>query len=198
MPTSSLTFSGDIGGIGMNSSFSRTATGQISHDVALDPAIAGTLTTRTSDTAGVVTLQPGHGIIVSNVIDIYWTDSCRYNANVTAVNGNDVTFSAGAGDILPAQGTAITATKQKTIDTDFVGNLLVTIGAVCAALAHLSFYEAATLKLAVDLTANELWFWVNNSTAANPLAAANVTHIVASQAGTTATSVKIGALYNSA
>ena len=34
--------------------------------------------------------------------------------------------------------------------------------------------------------------------AANPLAAANVTHIIASQAGTVAASLKVGALYTSA
>ncbi|MBI5863761.1 MAG: hypothetical protein HZB38_04490 [Planctomycetes bacterium] len=161
-------------------------------------AKTGTLTTRTSDTAGVATLEAGHGIIVSDVVDVYWTGGRRYNVNVTAVNVNDVTFSGGTGDILPAQSTALTMMKQKTIDTDFVGNLLVAIGALCAARAHISFYETATLRLAVDLTANELWFWVNGGTAANPLAGASVTHIVASQAGTVEASLKIGALYNSA
>jgi len=198
VPTSNLTVSGDIGGAGMNASFSRTATGQISHEVTLNPAKTGTLTTRTSDTAGIATLEAGHGILNGNVVDVYWTGGRRYNANVTAVNGNDVTFSGGAGDILPAQSTALTMTKQQTIDTDFVGNLLVAIGSLCAQRAHLSFYETSTLKLSVDLTANELWFWVNGGTAANPLAGSAVTHIVASQAGTVDASLKIGALYNSA
>ncbi len=198
MPTSNLTVSGDIGGVGVNSSFSRTATGQISHDVTLNPAKTGTLTTRTSDTAGIATLEAGHGIIVSDVVDVYWTGGRRYNVNVTAVNVNDVTFSGGTGDTLPAQSTALTMAKQQTIDTDFVGNLLVAIGALCAARAHVKFYESLTLKLAVDVTANELWFWVNGGTAANPLAGANVTHIVASQAGAVAASLKVGALYNSA
>lgn len=198
MPTSTLTVSGDIGGAAMNSSFSRTATGQISHDVAINPAKTGTLTTRTDNTSGVATLEAGHGIVISNVVDLYWTGGRRYNVNVTAVATNDVTFSGGTGDNLPVQSTALTMTKQQTIDTDFVGNLLVAIGALCAARAHLSFYESATLRLSVDLTGNELWFWVNGGTAANPLAAANVTHIVASQAGTTAASLKVGALYTSA
>jgi hypothetical protein len=198
VPTSSLTFSGDIGGVGMNSSFSRTATGQISHEVTLNAAKTGTLTTRTDNTSGVATLEAGHGISGGNVVDLYWTGGRRYNVNVTSVATNDVTFSGGTGDNLPTQGSALTMTKQQTIDTDFVGNLLVTIGALCVARAHLSFYESATLRLSVDLTANELWFWVNGSTAANPLAAANVTHIVASQAGTTAAALKVGALYNSA
>ncbi len=63
-----------------------------------------------------------HGLIVSDVVDVYWTGKRRYNVNVTAVNVNDVTFSGGMGDILPAQSTALTMMKQKTIDTDFVGN----------------------------------------------------------------------------
>jgi len=198
VPTSNLTVSGDIGGVGVNSSFSRTATGQISHDVTINPAKTGTLTTRTDNTSGIATLEAGHGIVVSNVVDLYWTGGRRYNVNVTAVATNDVTFSGGTGDNLPVQSTALTMTKQQTIDTDFVGNLLVAIGSLCAARAHLSFYESAVLRLSLDLTANELWFWVNGGTAANPLAAATVTHIVASQAGTAAASLKVGALYTSA
>ncbi|MBI5864321.1 MAG: hypothetical protein HZB38_07425 [Planctomycetes bacterium] len=198
MPTSNLTVSGDIGGVAVNSSFSRTATGQIAHDVTLNAAKTGTLTTRTDNTSGIATLEAGHGITAGNVVDLYWTGGRRYNVNATAVATNDVTFSGGTGDNLPVATTALTMAKQQTIDTDFVGNLLVAIGALAAARAHISFYESLTLRLSVDLTANELWFWVNGGTAANPLAAASVTHIIASQAGTTAAALKIGALYTSA
>jgi hypothetical protein len=198
VPTSNLTVSGDIGGAAMNSSFSRTATGQIAHDVTLNAAKSGTLTTRTNNTSGIATLEAGHGIVASNVVDLYWTGGRRYNVNATAVATNDVTFSGGTGDNLPVATTALTMTKQQTIDTDFVGNLLVAIGALCAARAHLSFYDSLTLRLSVDLTANELWFWVNGGTAANPLAAGSVTHIIASQAGTAAAALKVGALYTSA
>ena len=198
MPTSNLTVSGDIGGVGVNSSFSRTATGQISHDVTINPAKTGTLTTRTDNTPAAPTQKAGQGIAGGTVADLSCTGGGSYNVNATAVATNDVTFSGGTGDNLPVQSTALTMTKQQTIDTDFVGNLLVAIGALCAARAHISFYESLTLRLSVDLTANELWFWVNGGTAANPLAAGSVTHIVASQAGTTAASLKIGALYTSA
>lgn len=199
MPTSNLTISGDIGGVPVNSSFNRTATGQIAHDVTLNPAKTGVLTTRTDNTSGVATLEAGHGIVVSDVVDLYWAGGRRYNVSVTAINlGTAVTFSGGAGDNLPLAGTDLTMARQQPIDTDFVGSLLVAIGALCAARAHLSFYENATTRLSVDLTANELWFWVNGGTAANPLSVANVTHIAASQAGTAAASLRVGALYSSA
>ena len=38
MPTSRLTLNGDIGGISVNSTVTRTADGQIGHDVTLNPA----------------------------------------------------------------------------------------------------------------------------------------------------------------
>jgi len=198
LPTSNLTVSGDIGGVAVNSSFSRSASGQIAHDVTLNAAKTGTLTTRTDNTSGIATLEAGHGITGGNVVDLYWTGGRRYNVNATSVATNDVTFSGGTGDNLPVATTALTMTKQQTIDTDFVGNLLVAIGALAAARAHLSFYDSLTLRLSVDLTANELWFWMNGGTAANPLAAGSVTHIIATQAGTTAASLKVGALYTSA
>lgn len=67
----------------------------------------GTLTTRTSDTAGVATLQVGHGLNVGNSVDVVWASGRRFSASVSGVSGADVTFSGGSGPNLPAQGTAV-------------------------------------------------------------------------------------------
>ena len=56
MATSRLTITGDIGGASLNSTMVRSATGQIGQfPITLAAADAGTLSTRTSDTAGTLT-----------------------------------------------------------------------------------------------------------------------------------------------
>jgi len=199
MPTSRLTLNGDIGGISVNSTLTRTADGQIGHDVTLNPAKTGTLSARTSDTEGTLTLESAHGLVDGDIIDVYWGGGRRYDVVVGTVAGDDVPISGGSGDALPAQGTAVTANKQQVIDTDFDGDLLEAIGALCTARAHLGFYDTgALLALSLDLGASELWHWLNGGTAANPLAGKSIDYVVATQAESTAeANLKLGILYDS-
>lgn len=199
MPASRLTLSGDIGGISLSSTLTRTADGQIGHDVTLNAAKAGTLSTRTSDTVGTLTLEGGHGIQDGDTIDVYWDGGRRYDVTVGTVAGNDVPISGGAGDVLPAEDTAVTAAKQHVIDTDLDGDLLEAIGAIATARVHLGFYNTgASLALSLDLSATELWHWLNGGTASNPLAGESIDYVVATQAGSASTAnLKLGILYDS-
>ncbi len=74
---------------------------------------AGTLSTRTSDTAGVLTMSPGHGWTTGLQVAIVWDGGERDNATIS-VSGNAVTFSGGAGAVLPAQGTVISGKNMAT------------------------------------------------------------------------------------
>jgi hypothetical protein len=130
MPTAKITSTLSIGGVSMYSSITRTEEGQIGQEVTLPKATAGTLSTRTDDDTGVVTLASGHGLRVSDVVDVYWDAGIRYGMDVTAVNGDDVSVNLGAGDVLPAQDTAVTVSKQVTVNTDFDGDDMVMIGAL--------------------------------------------------------------------
>ncbi len=195
---SKVTISGEIAGAPLNSTLSRSADGAIRHGPIILPAAeAGTLSTRTTDTSGDLTIS-GTTLQIGDVIDIYWDGGRRYDVDVTNVVGDDVTFSGGAGDILPAATTAITAAAQVSIDTDFDGATLVAIGALANARGHLSFQEGGLTELSVDLTAKEAWFWADQSTAANPLAATVVGTVKATQAGSSAAAtLDIGVLYDS-
>lgn len=82
----------------------------------------GELTTRTSDTNGVVTLATGHGIASTNVVDVYWTGGKRYGMTAT-VEGNAVTVDGGAGDNLPDLNTeGIQVVRQTVVDVNFDGD----------------------------------------------------------------------------
>lgn len=198
MSSSILTISGEIAGAPLNSTLSRSADGAIRHGpITLPAAEAGTLSTRTTDTTGELTIA-GTTLQIGDTIDIYWDGGRRYDVDVDNVVGDDVTFSGGASDILPAASTPITTAEQISIATDFDGANLVAIGALANARGHLSFQEAGATELSVDLTAKEAWFWVDQSTAVNPLASTVVGTVKASQAGSNgAATLDLGVLYDS-
>jgi hypothetical protein len=183
-------------GVVMSSTILRSADGQLAKHPALPAARAGTLSTRTSDTAGTLTLAAGHGVQTGAVLDVYWSGGRRYNVVAGVVVGNDVPISGGAGDSLPTVATSLTAAVQLEVDTDFEGDPLVAIGALCPQRAHVGFYAGTTLALSLDLVAGELWHWIDGGTAPNPLAGQAITHVVVTQAGTTETTFKLGVLHD--
>lgn len=76
--------------------------------VTLPAAKTGDLTTRTDDDEGVITLDVGHGFS-NGTYDIYWEDGCRYGVTLTiATNAATISGGTGAGDVLPADETAVT------------------------------------------------------------------------------------------
>lgn len=205
--TGTLQSVASLAGLSISSVVQREASGGVAQSPSLPAAKAGTLTTRTGDGAGAITLGAGHGLHQNDVVDVYWGTALasfgvRYGVKIDAVNGNDVSFDdtpAAGGDVLPAQGTAVTVSKQVTIDTDFDGDLLEMIAAACDRRAHLDFQDAggASLK-AVTLLAGEIWSWFSGSGVTNPLSGNPVGSIKASNADSAAAAtLKIGLLYDS-
>ena len=106
MPTSRLTISGDIGGLTFNSTLTRSADGQISHDVSLPAATAGTVSSYTAGPPEQWTLNlPGHALALNDIVDVYWDAGRRYGMKVVGITGDDVTVEDGpaAGSGRPAR-----------------------------------------------------------------------------------------------
>jgi hypothetical protein len=73
----------------------------------------GTLSTRTDNNTGTLTMEGGHGITTGDLVDIFWTDGngdvqSQKVVTVGTVSGNSVPFDLGSGTNLPAQGTSVT------------------------------------------------------------------------------------------
>lgn len=70
---------------------------------------AGTLTTRTSDSVGTLTMDSGHGITTGQGLDLYWDDGdgARIGMVVGTVSGDSVPVSGGAGFVLPSASTSV-------------------------------------------------------------------------------------------
>lgn len=83
----------------------------------------GTLSTRTSDTAGTVTVTAAHNIVTGTTMNVRWLAGGSYGertgVTIGAVSattaGSTVAFSGGSGDVLPAQTNAIELRAEDTI-----------------------------------------------------------------------------------
>lgn len=122
--------------------------GTLIKDPSLPAAKTGTLSTRSSDTAGTLTMASGHGITDGDIIDIYWSGGQCTSALVGTVATNSVPFTLATGDVLPAATTAITAMVQ--VEEDFhvtEANLKGLFAAAGAAACSVTFYDGDDLPV---------------------------------------------------
>jgi len=70
---------------------------------------SGTLSTRTDNDTGIITVEAGHGITTSFTIDLYWASGKRYGMTVTGTASTTVSLDGGTGDNLPVAATNIVA-----------------------------------------------------------------------------------------
>lgn len=95
----------------------------------LTRAKTATLTVRTNNTDGSLTLEASHGVVTGDRVDIYWevagVKGHRRGVTVGTVAGNVAPISGGAGDNLPALNTANIATMVAVAEeVTFTGNNL--------------------------------------------------------------------------
>lgn len=161
MPTLTYNVSLSGGGTSISRSIPRTADGLGAREIALPPGKPGTLTTRTGDDAGVVTLAADHGVVSSDTVDVYWEGGIRYGMTAT-VSGVSVTLADGDGDNLPEQDTPVVVAKQVHVNATVDGDELYIIGIEAsynspssAAMAHLDMQDSGGDTIAeLDLAAN--------------------------------------------
>ena len=101
----------------------READRGIVYSIPLPAAAVGTLSARSSDSVGTLTIT-NHSLGAGDTIDIYWGSSVRYGATVGVVSGDDVPISGGAGVALPAESSSVVVGQQRTINTRFKGDRL--------------------------------------------------------------------------
>jgi hypothetical protein len=163
--------------LGKTFSYSETivADGAVLKDPTLAAAKTGTLSTRSSDTAGTLTMAASHGITDGAKIDIYWSTGQCTTATVGTVATNDVPFTGATGDVLPAQGTAITAMVQHVENFNFVDGDLnaLCVGAGFAAcsvtLIDGSSNVVGAVRVKAGSTAQKHYIWDVDSGATIPV-----------------------------
>lgn len=173
----------------------RTNSGTIALEDTLNTAKAGTLSTRTDNNTGTLTLGSGHGITDGQIIDVYWSGGVQRTVTVGTVSGTSVPIDGGIGDNLPIATTAITACVQKAINlaidgdnADIVAVILETNDKALRTTANVQFLDAAADVIAeIDLVANVPQVWDIEGGSSNPFTGDPITNLKASQANSTTT-----------
>lgn len=173
----------------------RSNSGPIGLEDTLTAAKAGTLSTRTDDDTGTLTMEAGHGITTGQVIDVYWSGGVQYGVTVGTVSTNSVPIDTGSGDVLPAQDTVITAVVQKSInlaidgdETDIIAVAVTTLDSTQRTAAHVQFRDVSNAEIAeIDLITNVPQVWDIAGGAANPFTGNPITNLKCSQASTSTT-----------
>lgn len=206
MPTGQYSMSVQIGAISVSKAINRTGNHPNEYSVDLAAAPAGTLTTRTDNSTGTLTMSSGgHGIATGNIIDLYWSGGRRYKVTVGTVSGTSVPISVGSGDNLPIATTAVVACVRTNVNTAIDGDnsQLLVISAEFSdtsetSKCQASFFDVGDALIAhMDLTANQpqvydLAAGVTNPFTGNPITYARVSN--GSSAGTC--TLKIASLEN--
>jgi len=169
-------------------------------NVTVPKAWGASLTTRTSDTAGTLTMDDaGHTITTGDLIDLYWATGQARQGTVGTVSGTSVPFTGMTGDVLPAAASDITGTVPKKIDFDLTGDDCDLLCCGCNAAKAIVVWAGADSveDYARDLESGGAWFWYKDEGEVNPIAGDVVTFAFLSHADeANAQNVLVGAAYS--
>lgn len=202
----SVTFSGNvsIAGVRISYQLTRDMPGVIGQDPTLDAAVAATLSTRTDDDTGILTVATGHGILNSTGgYTLFWDGGLRRALN-TVVTNTTVAIDGGAGTVLPVVNTVGNIGLQITLNTDFEGNdvSMYALSAQRRASVQIQTEAGAALQsfdFGVSGNDGEGYMWASNTNTVNPLLNAVVGKMVLANGSSNANGniVKVGVQYNS-
>jgi hypothetical protein len=154
-------------------------------------AKTGTLTVRTDNDTGSLTMTGGHGITTGQKLDVFWTvagvSGSRRNMTVGTVATNVVPIDGGSGDNLPAAASAITAMVPVSYSTTFSGPQAVAVAVYGTAAGYVAFFDDVggfIASYAIPVTGGGPT-WQVSSGEGNPLEAVTVGSITFSHADST-------------
>jgi len=164
------------GGVSISRSQARSADGGSDRNPTIPKGFTGTLTTRTDDNTGTVTLTAGHGITTGDNVDIYWDGGVQYDVTVGTVSTNSMPFDSGIGDNLPIATTAVVVSVRQQINCAIDGDALSILGLQLkftsvneTSMGHVDFQDSGGSEIAeIDLQANGVQVWDVTGGSANP------------------------------
>lgn len=193
--TATVVVTTTVAGATTVSTLERTNEGAEALSLDIAAGIAGTLTTRTSATAGVLTVASGHGITTSNIVSVHFDAGVAYNFTVSATTSTTITIASGAGTALPIATSAIVVSAQISNAVSIVGDNLIVLSVYSAKRSFVNFRSSAPASLLLhQVTAGEGRIWVSGTDVTNPLAGVTVATIHVSNGETRAGTVEIGIL----
>jgi hypothetical protein len=186
-----------VAGVNIDSLIRRTDELEQSFRATMPAGRAGTLTTRTDDAIGVVTVASGHGITTSDTVAVFWEGGSRFSATVTGTTATTITIATGAGTNLPIATTALVIAKESIHSLAIIGDDIAVLAVGCDNRASVNFRDgSAVSQLRYDIATKEGRLWVASSDVTNPLASDTVADVRIANGGTTEAELRIGLLVN--
>jgi hypothetical protein len=157
-----------------------TATGKVLTRItpSVPAAKVGSLTVRTDNDTGTVTMATGHGFSTSEKIDLFWSGGSRRNMTAT-VTGDSVVLDGGSGDDLPLAATAVTAMKPTEVTLVVTGDNVAGVSVSSPKAGYVVFVDDAPADISdatYKLADGEGKGWVSGD-GTNPLAGDAVTKV---------------------
>ena len=205
MPSGNYTTSANIEGHSYLQTVSVTSDNLAMSEksVGAGAAPAGTLTTRTDNVTGTITMTSGsHGITTGQRLDIYWDagtgmgSGCAYGATAGTVAGTSIPFATASGDILPAASTALIVKVPETESIVVTGNNATGIGLSTPYAGTIIIAAGATNTFVKRFTTTGAYNWNSTTGGTNPIAGASITQIWMSHASTAAVTMSAAIQYN--
>lgn len=161
LQSGSVSGSVQVAGLMIPISCSRSAGGTIAQTESCPKGYSGTLTTRTSDTAGEITAV-GHNLVEDDYVTVYWAAGVAYCGVVGVVAGDVVPVSLLKGDVLPIKDASVIISKELVLNADFDGDDTLLIAAYCPDRAVAIFEDSGNnVLLPIKLFSGESWFWIS-------------------------------------
>lgn len=158
-------------------------------------AKTGTLTTRTDDNTGTITLDAGHGLS-TGTFDIFWTGGSQRKVTCT-ITINACAIDAGTGDDLPVTSTAMTIMAPVSTDVDLDGDAVTALAVYGQRGGYVAFLDAADADIKVygPLATNGADGFSTDAGDTNPLAGETVAKITFSHGSTSSGEMRSRAVY---
>lgn len=180
-----------------------TGEGTINRSPSVPAAKNGALTTRTDANTGVVTMDAGHGLATSDVVDAYWTNSDGtkgYRVGMTCtVATNAVTVDGGSGDDLPVLTTTVRLMKpvEETLpQISATGFKVLALSSPVPARMDIQDGSGSLLEKIFKKATGGLWQWHEEMPDANPITGETATKIVLSHGEITAQTLNLAVLFD--
>lgn len=173
--------------------------GAIKEVLELAVAKTGTLTARTDNDTGELTMAASHGITTGARLDVYWDGGSRRGMTVGTVAGNVVPIDGGSGDNLPTTTTAITAQVPTSESIAFTGSNAVLLAYYSSGRGTIVLTTSGDVECdahVMDGTVKS-YIWTADRNATSPVAGETIAKVYFSNASSTTTAEqRVVVLYN--
>jgi hypothetical protein len=192
----------NIGGIQFGSTANNNSNDGDIIKVICTVAQPATVTTKNSNSNAVLTMtNANHGIVNTQVVDVYFSGGQRRSLIANSVNGNSVTLAGGYGTNLPVANTTLNVGPVTTIPKNITGANVVGIafqvpqGGTGTAEGMFSLQTSVPAEIiGQDILAGQDYIWYNGNGITNPVTGNTIATVALSTNNVTSNQALNGAL----